>query len=239
MKNFSSFIVQENENWIAINKPPGLLTIPDREQKENSLKEILQKRYGQIFVVHRLDKDTSGLVIFAKNESTHRFLSLLFEERKIIKTYLGLVLGNPANTTGDIHAPIAEHPTHKGMMTVHRSGKPSHTTYTVVEGHSAYSLVSFQLHTGRTHQIRVHAKEIGHPLACDPVYGDGKQVYLSALKKKFNLSKTAENERPMIQRLALHSWKLSFTDADGHEVELKAEMPKEFRALMNQLKKIG
>jgi 23S rRNA pseudouridine955/2504/2580 synthase/23S rRNA pseudouridine1911/1915/1917 synthase len=230
-------IIFENDDYVAINKPAGLLTIPDREQSEKSLKEMLQEKYGAIFTVHRLDKDTSGLVIFAKNETAHKFFSRLFEERKIEKYYLGIVIGAPENKTGSIDAPITEHLLHKGTMTVHRNGKPSLTTYEVLDLNKHFSLVSFQLHTGRTHQIRVHAKHIGHPLAGDPLYGDGKPILLSSIKKKFKLSKHDEEERPMISRLALHSYKLSFEDPDQKRVELVAEMPKEFRALMQQLKK--
>lgn len=231
-------IVYEDNELVAINKPAGLLTIPDREQSEKSLKEILLDKYGIIFTVHRLDKDTSGLVIFAKNETAHKYLSKLFEERKVAKYYLGIVLGSPANKTGVIDAPIAEHGVHKGMMTVNRNGKASLTTYEVMDSNKNYSLVSFQLHTGRTHQIRVHAKNIGHALACDPLYGDGKPVLLSSIKKKFKLSKHDDEERPMINRLALHSYKLGFENMKGECLELEAQMPKEFRALMQQLKKI-
>ncbi len=230
-------IIYENDDFVAINKPAGLLTIPDRAQSEKSLKEMLQDKYGIIFTVHRLDKDTSGLVIFAKNETAHKYFSKLFEERKVEKYYLGIVLGLPENKSGSIDAPITEHLQHKGTMTIHRSGKPSLTTYEVVDANKHYSLLSFQLHTGRTHQIRVHAKHIGHPLACDPVYGDGKPVLLSSVKKKFKLSKHDEEERPMISRLALHSYKLIFENMQGEKTELLAEMPKEFRALMQQLKK--
>jgi len=230
-------IVFENDDYVAINKPAGLLTIPDRTQSERSLKDILIDMYGSIFTVHRLDKDTSGLVIFAKNEAAHKYFSNLFEERKIEKYYLGIVHGCPAELSGTIDAPISEHLTQKGLMTVHRNGKPSSTSYEVIEADRHFSLLSFQLHTGRTHQIRVHAKNIGHPLACDDLYGDGKPVLLSSIKKKFKLSKHDEEERPMINRLALHSYKLIFDDASGKRMELIAEMPKEFRALMAQLKK--
>lgn len=232
-------IVFENDDIVAIDKPAGLLTIPDRTQSEKSLKDILIEKYGSIFTVHRLDKDTSGLVIFAKNEAAHKFYSQLFEERKIEKYYLGIVLGSPAASSGLIEAPISEHPLHKGLMTVHRNGKPSSTGYEVLEANKHYSLVSFQLHTGRTHQIRVHAKNIGHPLACDELYGDGKPVLLSSIKKKFKLSKHDEEERPIISRLALHSYQLIFTDREGNPVKLMAPVPKPFRALMQQLKKIG
>ena len=231
-------IVFENDEFVAINKPAGMLSIPDRAQSEKSLKEYLIDKYGQIFTVHRLDKDTSGLIVFAKTEATHKFFSMLFEERKIEKYYLGVVLGMPSTTSGIIDAPISEHPVNKGMMTIHRNGKASSTGYEVLEFYKQYSLVSFQLHTGRTHQIRVHCKNWGHPLACDDMYGDGKTVLLSSFKKKFKLSKHDEEERPMISRLALHSYKLIFDDEHGTHHELTAEMPKEFRALMQQLGKI-
>ena len=230
-------IVFENEAFVAINKPAGMLSIPDRAQSEKSLKEFLIEKYGQIFTVHRLDKDTSGLIVFAKTEASHRFFSMLFEERKIEKYYLGVVLGMPATTSGLIDAPISEHPVNKGMMTIHRNGKPSSTGYEVLGAHKQFSLVSFQLHTGRTHQIRVHCKNWGHPLACDDMYGDGKPVLLSSFKKKFKLSKHDEEERPMISRLALHSYKLIFDDEHGTHHEISTEMPKEFRALMSQLGK--
>lgn len=230
-------VIFENEDIVAISKPAGLLTIPDREQSEKPLKEMLVEKYGSIYTVHRLDKDTSGLVMFAKNEIAHKYLSKLFEERQVDKCYLGIVIGLPAIMAGMIDAPIGEHPNHKGLMVVNRNGKPSQTGYEVLEADKHYSLVSFRLYTGRTHQIRVHAKHIGHPLACDPLYGDGKPVLLSSIKKKFKLSKGEEAERPMINRLALHSHKLSFTDMHGVKIELETEIPKEFRALMQQLKK--
>jgi len=232
-------IVFENDDFVAIHKPSGMLTIPDREQSEKSLKEFLIEKYGVIFTVHRLDKDTSGLVLFAKNEDTHKILSRLFEERKIEKYYLGIVCGEPFPPTGEIESPIQEHPHQKGMMMVHRNGKPSHTGYETLQSNRHYSLVNFRLHTGRTHQIRVHAKEIGHPLACDPLYGDGAPVYLSSLKKKYKLSQHDESERPILNRLALHSYKLCFMDpASTKKIELTAEMPKNFKALMQQLEKL-
>jgi 23S rRNA pseudouridine1911/1915/1917 synthase len=230
-------IIFENDDFVAVNKPSGLLTIPDREQTEKSLKEYLIDKYKSIYVVHRLDKDTSGLVVFAKNEITHKYLCKTFEERKVEKFYLGIVIGEPLEKSGIIDAPITDHLTKKGTMTVHRSGKESQTGYEVIDSNPSFSLVSFQLFTGRTHQIRVHTKEIGHPLACDPLYGDGKSIFLSAIKKNYKLSKHDDEERAFIDRLALHSFKLNFEDEHGKKFELCAEAPKEFRALMNQLKK--
>ena len=232
-------IIFENDDFLAVDKPAGLLTIPDRTQSEPSLKDMLIHKYGNIYTVHRLDKDTSGLVLFAKTAEAHKFFSHLFEEREIEKYYLGIVIGCPANASGVLDAPIAEHPVHKGLMTVHRNGKASETGYDVLEANRHYSLVSFRLFTGRTHQIRVHTKNMGNPLACDDLYGDGKPILLSSVKKKFKLSKHDEEERPMLDRLALHSYKLIFTDPKGKKMELTAEIPKAFRALMMQLKKNG
>ncbi len=237
MANNHLDIVFENKNFIAINKPAGLLSIPDREQSQPSLKDMLLAKYGKIFTVHRLDKDTSGIIVFAKDEATHKFLSQLFESRNVEKYYRGIVHGSPAGKKGTIDAPISEHPLHKGLMVVHRNGKTSLTGYEVVEEHKSFSLMQFQLHTGRTHQIRVHAKNIGHPLACDELYGDGKPVLLSSLKRNYKLSKHDEEERPILNRLALHSYRLKFTDADGKEVDLIAELPKDMRVLLLQLKK--
>ena len=230
-------IIFENENFLAINKPAGLLSIPDRMQSEVSLKDMLINKYDSIFTVHRLDKDTSGIILFAKNETTHKFLSQAFEERRVEKFYQGIVHGSPAEKKGTIDAPISEHLVQKGLMVIHRNGKPSVTDYEVIEDYKSYSLLQFQLHTGRTHQIRVHCKNIGHPLACDELYGDGKPVLLSSLKKKYKLSKHEEEERPMLNRLALHSYCLKFTDAEGNTFNLAAELPKDMKALLQQLKK--
>ncbi len=237
MKKYNPEIVFENDSFVAVNKPAGLLSIPDREQSQISLKDILLEKYGIIYTVQRLDRDTSGIIIFAKTEAAHKYFSLLFEGREIEKYYMGLVHGIPSPKKGTMDAPIAEHGVQKGFYIVHQRGKPSVTDYEVIEENKTFSLVQFQLHTCRTHQIRVHCKNMGHPLACDELYGDGKPVLLSSIKKKYKLSKHDEEERPMLNRLALHSYRLKFTDADGKMIDLKAELPKDIRALLQQLKK--
>ncbi|GAA4752420.1 RluA family pseudouridine synthase [Flavisolibacter ginsenosidimutans] len=230
-------IVFQNEDFVAINKPSGLLTIPDREGKELSLKSILKERFGEIFTVHRLDRDTSGLVVFALNEAAHKHLSQQFEARETDKIYNGLVLGKLISEEGVINEPIAEHPTKRGLMTVWRKGKESVTEYKVLESFRLYSLVQFKILTGRTHQIRVHMKHIGHPIACDASYGDGKPILLSQLKTKFKLSQADEEERPLLNRLALHSSQLSFHGINNDHFSLQAPLPKDFRATINQLQK--
>lgn len=234
----SDLLIFENDDFIGLNKPSGLLSIPDREGKEISLKNLLQEKYEKIFTVHRLDRDTSGLIVFAKNEATHKHLSLQFEGRLTKKIYTGLVLGSPAEKEGHINLPLAENMVQRGMMIVNRRGKESLTDYKVLEDFGIYSWMQFRIHTGRTHQIRVHMKEIGHPIVADDLYGDGKPLLLSSLKKKkFKLSKDAEEERPLLARLALHAFQLSFTTVAREQIELTAELPKDIRASLQQLAK--
>lgn len=234
---FSDWIIYEDENLIALNKPSGLLSIPDREGKDISLKKLLIEKYGNIFTVHRLDKDTSGLILFAKNDATHKHLSQQFEARQTEKIYFGLVLGSLAEKKGSIDAPIAEHPVKKGLMTVNRKGKESLTNYEVLEDFKIFSWLQFQIHTGRTHQIRVHAKHIGHPVVCDDLYGDGKPILLSSLKHKFKLSKNELEERPILNRLGLHALSLQLENTNNEIIKLEAPLPKDLKALLQQLRK--
>lgn len=230
-------IIFENSHFIAVNKPSGLLSIPDRLGQELSLKELLKNSYGEIYTVHRLDKDTSGIIVFAKDEETHKQLSQLFEGREVEKFYLGLVHGKLINESGSVDAAIMEHPGKTGKMVTHVKGKPSLTDYQVLESFRLYSWLQFQIHTGRTHQIRVHMQHLGHPIVCDELYGDPAPILLSTLKKKFKLSKDAEQERPLMSRLALHSYKLSFT-LNNERFDLEAELPKDLRAMLAQLRKL-
>jgi 23S rRNA pseudouridine1911/1915/1917 synthase len=233
----AELIIFEDDDLIALNKPTGLLSIPDREGKEISLKSLLQEKYENVFTVHRLDKDTSGLIVFAKNELMHRHLSMQFEERQTEKIYVGLVMGSPGNEKGSIDLPIAENMVTRGTMIINRRGKQSLTDYEVVQNFGSYSWMQFRIHTGRTHQIRVHMKDIGHPIVCDELYGDGKPVLLSSLKSKFKLSKAELEERPLLNRLALHAYKLGFTKMNGEKLELQADLHKDLKATLQQLTK--
>jgi 23S rRNA pseudouridine1911/1915/1917 synthase len=230
-------VIFQNEDFIAINKPSGLLSIPDRLGKDPSVKSMLQEQSGKIFTVHRLDKDTSGLIVFAKNEETHKSLSQKFEGRDVQKFYLGLVNGTLMNKKGTIDVPIMEHPGKTTLMMTHKKGKPSITDYEVLEEFGIYSWVQFQIHTGRTHQIRVHMKHLGNSIVCDDLYGEAQPLLLSSIKRKFKLSKNELEERPILSRLALHSHQLKFTDAKGNQFELEAPLPKDLKATLQQLRK--
>ena len=232
-------ILFENDSFIVLDKPAGLLSVPDREGRESSLKSILREHYGNIFVVHRLDRDTSGVIVFAKDEATHRYLSGIFEERAVEKIYQGIVQGTLPQPQGSIDQPIMEHPAKPGVMVINRRGKTALTDYQVLEELTHYSLVQFRIHTGRTHQIRVHMQALGHPIVCDEFYGDGRPVFLSSVKRNYKLSKSEEHERPILSRLALHSQSLAFTDAAGTSHRFEAPLPKDMRALLQQLRKLS
>jgi 23S rRNA pseudouridine955/2504/2580 synthase/23S rRNA pseudouridine1911/1915/1917 synthase len=235
---FKDWIVFEDDDFIALNKPSGLLSIPDREGKELSLKKLLQEKYDHIFTVHRLDKDTSGLIVFAKSETAHRHLSIQFEERLTEKIYVGLVIGCPANKKGTINLPIAENTVTRGTMIIHRRGKEAITDYELLEDFGRYSWMQFRIHTGRTHQIRVHLKDMGHPIVGDTIYGDGKPLLLSSIKSRFKLSKDDLEERPLLNRLALHAVQLKFNGLSGKMIELEAPIQKDLKASLQQLNKL-
>ena len=231
-------IIFENDQFIVVNKPPGLLSIPDREGKEISLKQVLLQQYDQIYTVHRLDRETSGIIVFAKDADTHKFLSQAFEERSVEKYYQGIVNGTLPEKQKTIDAPIMEHPVKRGLMIINKKGKTAVTDYEVQEEFGKFSLLQFRIHTGRTHQIRVHMQYVGHPLVCDELYGDGMPVKLSAFKRNYKLSKNEEEEKPILARVGLHAYRLLFTDAAGNTYDLQAEMPKDMRALLQQLRKL-
>ena len=229
----------EDDDLIIVNKPATVLSIPDRFNAAlPSMKKLLQDALGQqLWVVHRIDRDTSGVMAFAKNEMAHKYMSGLFEHHDIGKFYAGLVLGKPSPESGRIDFPITEHPVIKGKMTIAKKGKESVTDYRVVESWPSYSLVQWQIHTGRTHQIRVHMQSIGHPLVCDELYGDGKPIFLSSIKRNYKLSKSEEAERPLLNRLALHAYRLNFVGPKGNEIIAEAPIPKDMAACISQLRK--
>lgn len=232
------WVIFENDHIIVLNKPSGLYSIPDRKQLEKNCKDLLIEKYNSIYTVHRLDAPTSGVILFAKNEATHKELSAQFENRQTKKIYMGIVHGAMPELEGVMEASIAEHPGKNGTMIVHRNGKEAITKYKVINDFKRYSLVEFDILTGRTHQIRVHCKNIGNPLICDELYGDGKGFYLSSLKKKFNLGKYELEEKPLLNRLALHAFRLSIS-INGVLMIFEAPLPKDMLVTIKQLEKFS
>ncbi|WP_336518088.1 RluA family pseudouridine synthase [Pollutibacter soli] len=232
-------VLFEDDDLIALNKPSGLLTIPDRfDPTLPSLKTILREQYDDLFIIHRIDRDTSGLILFAKNATAHKYYSQLFESRSVEKKYYALVHGRMSSSSGTFDQPIGEHFQVKGKMAVSRKGKTAITHFNVVETFQSYSWLQLNIETGRTHQIRVHLQDAGHPVVCDPLYGTNTPLLLSTIKKKkFKLSKDAEEEQPLMNRLALHAYSLEFQNQQGQKSLIEAPLFKDMQATLKQLEK--
>lgn len=233
-------IVFEDEHLLAVNKPAGLLTIPDRFRKDiPNLFAMLSKSRDELYTVHRLDKFTSGGLLFAKSKEVHKALSELFMERIPEKYYLAIVDGVPRETHGEIEQPLTESMVTRGKMLIHPRGKKSKTSYEVIDNYVKFSLLKIKIHTGRLHQIRVHLSHIGHPLMVDPLYGNRESFLLSEIKgRKFRMKK-GDEERPLLTRQPLHSHRLILPHpVSGEKLELEFDPPKDIRATINQLEKI-
>ena len=233
-------IVYEDDSIVVVNKPPHFLSIPDRYRPElYNVYNMLQEKYGEIYTVHRIDKETSGIMVFARTPEAHKHLNDQFVNRETSKIYLAVIDGVPYEDEGTIDKPIKNNPGKSGQMMVHPDGKASLSKYTVIEKFKRYAVVDVQIFTGRTHQIRVHLKSIGHPLMIDNLYGNTEAFYLSSIKKKrFNLEKQTE-EKPLMSRTCLHAKALGITHpATGKKVKFEAPLPKDIKALLNQLRKL-
>lgn len=232
-------LIYEDDELVVVEKPAGVLSIPDRyDPNTPNLQNMLRKQFGQIFTVHRLDRDTSGLILFAKNEEAHQSLSIAFEGREVQKTYLALVSGTLPEE-GTIDEPIA-HSLHKpGYMTVAKKGKPSVSHFKRVQDFGLFSLAEVIIETGRTHQVRVHMSYIGHPLFIDEMYGGRAAFKVSEIKgRRYKQDRNVEEERPLIDRHTLHAHKLIFVHPkSGETMEFTSELPKDMNALIRQVEK--
>lgn len=240
-------ILYEDDAIVAVNKPSGLLITPDRWDRgivtlQDMLREYLRRKtdvgdHPNIRVVHRLDKDTSGVVLLAKGVKAQSYLSKQFEKGEISKTYYAIVRGNIAETDGMINEPLMESPKKPGTMVVNEKGKKSITLFKVLERYGEFTLVEANPLTGRTHQVRVHFADKGYPLAIDPIYGDSQPVFLSGLKKNYK-QKPSEPEKPVINRLSLHAFRISFKEpTEEKTLVLEAPLPKDFSRMLKYLRK--
>jgi 23S rRNA pseudouridine955/2504/2580 synthase/23S rRNA pseudouridine1911/1915/1917 synthase len=237
LESSGSEIVSEDDQILVLNKPSGLLILPDRFRHElPNLYGILQEELGKIFVVHRIDKETSGIIVFAKTAEAHAAMSAQFENRLVEKTYFGIVLGTPASEEGEISLPLEEIPKKPGEMRVNRkSGKEAVTRYKVVERFQGYSFLELSPKTGRMHQIRVHVQALGTPLIGDRLYGDGRGFYLSDVKPGY---KSAGDEKPLLDRTALHASSVSLTHPQtGERASYSAALPKDMVSVLRYLMK--
>ncbi len=233
-------ILHEDDSILVIDKPAGWSSIPDRfdESKQNILKS-LQGYREEIYIVHRLDRDTSGVMVVAKTQQAHKFLNEQFENRKVDKTYHAFVDGCPIEESFTIDAPIALSSTKQGQVFVHKVGKESMTTFRLIERWKGFSLLECKPTTGRQHQIRIHLQHAGHALMIDDRYGTRSAFKISKIKnrKKFNIKKNTV-ERPLVSRQTLHAQSITFSHPESKKkITVECEYPKDLRALKNQLTK--
>lgn len=232
-------LVYEDNDVVIVNKPAAFLTIPDRYDIDKpNLYHVLQDIYGEIYVVHRLDFETSGILCFARNEVAHKLLSMQFSRHTIIKSYRAIVSGRFLQQEGEINLPIGEDYQRRGTMRIdHREGKPALSRYRVVEEFKHYAYIEVNILTGRTHQIRVHLKAIAHPVLGDTTYGGQADFRLSSIKKRYNL-KQFEEEQPIMSRTALHAHALTFVHpSTQEEVCLSVPLPKDMDVVLRLLQK--
>jgi len=223
-------VVYEDEDLLIIDKPSGLVVHPAPGHSGGTLVNALLARdteYGGIAgvqrpgIVHRLDRDTSGLLMVAKDDKAQASLMAQLKARGVKKTYLGLVQGVVVATSGRVEAPIGRDPHHRTRMAVVPAGRPSVTGYRVRERLTGWTLLELDLVTGRTHQIRVHLDAIGHPIAGDPLYGTG----------------TSRKGPEGLDRLFLHSWRIELqSPTDGHLIRATAPLPLELESVLEGLR---
>ena len=210
-------VLFENSDLLAVDKPEGLASIPERNPENICLLKILtEARCQKIYTVHRLDKQVSGVILFAKNPATHRHLNLQFEQRKMHKTYLALVHGTIRENDGVIETPLRRFGSGR-MGADHRLGKSCRTEFSVVERLAACTLVRVNPLTGRKHQIRAHFFILDHPVVGDPLYGD------SSLQKTF-------------PRLMLHALNIRFQSSAGHIIEIESPGGTSFWAVVRSMR---
>jgi RluA family pseudouridine synthase len=211
-------ILYEDQHLIAVDKPAGLPVLPDGwEQDVAYLVKVLEEQYGKIFIVHRLDKITSGVIVFARDAESHRALNMQFERHETQKVYHVLVEGNPKWEEKVTKFPLRVNVGHKHRTVVDdRNGKSSETRFRLLKQYQSAAWVEASPRTGRTHQIRVHASALGHPLLGDILYG--------------------ARETNLIARPALHAYSLTFTyPASNERVTFKAEHPQDFATALKLL----
>jgi len=212
-------VLYEDDDLIVINKPAGLVVHPGAGQREHTLVSALLHHFSKLSgiggkerpgIVHRLDKDTSGCLVVAKNDEGHHSLSAQFASRTVEKTYLALVAGRLRKSTGTIEETIGRHPVDRQRMSVaSKRGRAAKTAYRVLSSSNEMSLLECKLHSGRTHQIRVHLHHLGHPVLGDKIYGG-------------RFAKT-------FPRQMLHAWKLGFDHPRTREWKsFEAPLPEDF-----------
>ncbi len=235
-------IIYADDDIIVVNKPTGVSATKDRSglpQLIDLLNEQLSPQPTKLRLVHRLDKDTSGVMLLARSKKAQTLLAGYFQDRKVRKTYLTLIRGKVADRQGTINAPLSRNPRNTEFMRIDFSsrGKESITDWRLLADFGDIALLAVHPLTGRTHQIRVHLPGTGLPLAIDPLYGTGLPLYLSDFKPNYRLAK-GKTERPLIDRLTLHAYQLELPDQKGRRPNIFiAPLDKKLKAVLKMLTK--
>jgi 23S rRNA pseudouridine1911/1915/1917 synthase len=233
-------VVYEDPHLVVVDKPAGLVVHPGAGTAAGTLVNALLHRVKDLSgvggvlrpgIVHRLDRGTSGLIVVAKDDATHQDLARQFASRSVEKEYLAVVLGRPRRATGTIEAAIGRDPVHRKRMSVRAPrGRAARTTYTVAELLDGSALLQVRIHTGRTHQIRVHLASIGHPVAGDAVYG-GRRL-------PGNASTRLREVLAALDRPALHAARLAFRHPiTGERVSFESPMPDDLSTALDRLRR--
>ncbi|MCI0922350.1 RluA family pseudouridine synthase [Sphingobacterium rhinopitheci] len=231
---FSELIIHEDDNLIVINKPPFVASLDEREGGEVNILRLAKKYHADAQVCHRLDKDTSGVLLIAKNPETYRLVSIEFERRRVNKTYHAIIQGTHVFEDLHVNLPILNQG-NKNVTIDRANGKPAETIFNSLKFFKNFTLVECKPITGRMHQIRIHLATQHAAIVGDAMY-KGKPVYLSQIKRRgFTLAKD-EEELPIMKRFALHSKAVEFT-IDGKKYAFEAAYPKDFGTLLKQLEK--
>lgn len=230
--SISDHILHQDDDFIVINKPSGIATLEDRNDPQNILGLIREFEPGAQ-VGHRLDKDTSGVLVVARHPEAYRHLSIQFEHRLVTKTYHAVADGLHRFEQKEVDRAILIQK--DGTVRLTPNGKPARTIFQTLETYRFHTLLECKPITGRMHQIRIHAAFLQAPLSGDTLYG-GKPIYLSQLKTGFKLKKEAEEE-PLMKRMALHAYSIEFEHLNGTKADFVAPYPKDFRALATQLQR--
>lgn len=238
MKKTLYNIVHEDDDIIVIDKSAGLLSLPDRfDTTLPNVRTLLSEKFEHAFIVHRLDKFTSGVMVIGKTAESHRHLSEQFGSHTVQKYYHAIVGGVVDKEEFPIDIPMAPDPKRKGLMKPTARGKEAHTYIKVLQKFRVATLIECRLITGRQHQIRVHCSAIGHALLVDADYGKNSEFMLSTIKRRFNLAKNSE-ESAIISRQTLHAHSISFIHPTTlQQVTYTAPYPKDFAATVQVLSK--
>jgi 23S rRNA pseudouridine955/2504/2580 synthase len=233
--NFKELIVFEDENYICINKPAHISSLEDRNDKIN-INALAKTYHPDAHICHRLDKETSGILALAKNNDAYRHISIQFEKRELQKMYHAVVGGKHDYQGLSVYLPIETKPGASSVRINKQNGKEAETVFFTEKAYKNHTLLRCYPLTGRMHQIRIHLSVLKSPIVSDELYG-GKMIYLSDIKKRFNLSKESEMENPLMKRVALHASSLTFKNLDGEMVTANAPFAKDFAVLVKQLDK--